>query len=78
MSAGYLRRCAGKTRHEDKSSARGEKASICSRSNIPQSRISIYSCDQCLGYHVGGTSNVFMSRKRRSGKRPNRRMRGRI
>jgi hypothetical protein len=77
MSAAYLRRCAGKNRHEQRGGACGERAHICAKHKISKDRLSVYRCDQCLGWHVGGAGGAFISRKR-TGKRPNRRMRGRV
>lgn len=76
MSAGYMRRCAGKNRHEDKSGATAERASLCAAKSLRTDQLDVYRCDQCLGWHVGGSGNAFITR-RRSGKRANKRMRGR-
>lgn len=78
MSAAYLRRCAGKERHESRTDAAGEKSSITGGFQLSKGRVSVYHCDQCLGWHVGGSNSRFRSRRRRSGKRPNKRMRGRV
>lgn len=78
MSAAYLRRCAGKRRHEDRHGADTEKTVMVMRKGVSRDRISVYRCDQCLGWHVGGAAHAFISRKRRSGKRPNKRLRGRV
>lgn len=71
-----MRRCAGKTRHEGKSGAAAERASICAKDGIRTDKMSVYRCDQCSGWHVGGAANVFITRSR-NGKRANKRMRGR-
>jgi hypothetical protein len=76
VSAGYQRRCTGKTRHETEASAHGQRAALSGKHKLPPGRLSVYRCDQCLGWHVGGANNVFITR-RRSGKRANKRMRGR-
>lgn len=78
MSASYLRRCASKRRHEDRAGAVVEKAGLVARKGIDPDTVSVYRCDQCLGHHVGGSRQAFVSRKRRSGKRPNKRLRGRV
>ena len=78
MSAAYLRRCASKRRHEQRAGAVAEKAALVVRKGADPDEISVYRCDQCLGYHVGGAGHAFISRKRRSGKRPNKRLRGRV
>ncbi len=77
MSAAYLRRCAGKDRHEARSGADTQKAVMVAK-GARRDAISVYRCDQCLGWHVGGAGHAFISRKRRSGKRPNKRLRGRV
>lgn len=74
MSAAYMRRCAGKIRYESREKAGEHKASLAANKD---KKTVVYRCDQCLGYHVGGPSGVFVSRNRRSGKRANKRMRGR-
>lgn len=78
MSAAYMRRCASKRRHEDRAGAVVEKAGLVARKAVDPDTVSIYRCDQCLGYHVGGARHAFISRRRRSGKRPNKRLRGRV
>lgn len=77
MSAGYQRRCARKKRHETESAANGQRTALAAKHKLPAGRLSVYRCDQCLGWHVGGADNVFITR-RRNGKRPNKRMRGRV
>lgn len=72
-----MRRCAGKTRHEDKSGAAAQRAALVAAKKIRTDQLSVYRCDQCLGWHVGGAANAFITRTR-TGKRPNRRMRGRM
>lgn len=74
MSAAYMRRCARKKRFETKNEARQAKGALAGNTGAP---VSVYRCDQCLGWHVGGTTGVFISRSR-TGKRPNKRMRGRV
>lgn len=72
-----MRRCAGKNRHETKSGAAAERSSICAKAKIRTDKISVFRCDQCLGWHVGGSGNSFKTRTR-TGRRPNKRMRGRV
>jgi hypothetical protein len=74
MSAGYMRRCAGKERHPDKQDARRARAALAADTG---KKVSFYACDQCLGYHIGRAGNRFISRLR-TGKRPNKRLRGRV
>jgi hypothetical protein len=71
-----MRRCAGKARHEEREGAEGQRAGLVQRYGLTRGRMDVYRCDQCLGWHVGGANNVFITR-RRSGKRANKRMRGR-
>lgn len=78
MSAGYMRRCSGKERFGSKSEASDKLLALASAAAVSRSRMSTYRCDQCLGWHVGGSANRYISRRRRSGKRPNKRMRGRV
>lgn len=75
MSAGYMRRCTGKRRHEDRDDA--ERARLTLQAKVGRA-MSAYRCDQCLGYHVGKPVNAMVTRVRRSGKRPNKRLRGRV
>lgn len=77
MSAAYLRRCAGKKR-STKDEALKDRKSLVQNTGRPLGSFNVYRCDQCLGYHVGGAGNHWMTRTRRTGKRPNKRMRGRI
>lgn len=77
MSASYLRRCAGKKR-ETKETAGASRKKLAAAVKKPVSNFSIYRCDQCLGWHVGGNGSHFISRERRAGKRPNKKMRGRV
>jgi hypothetical protein len=78
MSAGYMRRCSGKGRHETKTGASAQRSALAASLGLPTSKFSVYRCDQCLGWHVGGAANAFITRTRRTGKRPNKRMRGRV
>lgn len=78
MSAGYMRRCAGKKRHETRTAADGHRTELCVKERISEKKVDVYRCDQCLGWHIGGSANHLISRKRRSGKRPNKRLRGRV
>ena len=74
MSAAYMRRCARKKRYESKEAAVTARAAMADRSASP---MNAYRCDQCLGWHVGRGNGHYVSRNR-TGKRPNKRMRGRI
>lgn len=76
MSAGYMRRCSGKNRHETKEGAEGQRAGLVKRYGLSPGQMDVYRCDQCLGWHVGRARNVFITRTR-SGKRANKRLRGR-
>lgn len=77
MSAGYLRGCAKKEKFSTKDQAKTVKATMCVVHGITPDRLTVYRCIQCLAYHVGGTSRSFVTRNRRHGKRPNKRLRGR-
>jgi hypothetical protein len=77
MSASYLRRCAGKGRHADKAGAAQARKALAAAKGLPVARLTVYRCDQCLSYHVGNAGRMFVTRKRRPGKRANRRLRGR-
>jgi len=78
MSAGYMRRCSGKDRHEERGGADGQRRSLTRDKKLRKDALCVYRCDQCLGWHVGGSGNSFITRRRRAGKRPNKRMRGRV
>lgn len=65
MSAGYLRRCAGKRRHPDKGSAEAHRRSLARTGGRPLDKTNTYWCDQCLSWHVGGTGGVFRRKGRK-------------
>jgi len=77
VSAGYLRRCAGKKRYESSDRADRGRNALCQHYRLRKDAVSVYRCDQCLGWHVGRSGNYLITRKR-SGKRPNKRLRGRV
>lgn len=78
MSAGYMRRCARKKRFEEKSEAISAMVALKSSKSVRKpGEINVYRCDQCLGWHVGNGKAVFVTRSR-NGKRPNKKMRGRM
>lgn len=76
-----MRRCAGKERLDTREEATGRKVALALAKGVPPSKLCAYHCDQCLGYHVGGATNHFISRQRYRGrrgvKRANRNRRGR-
>lgn len=76
MSAGYMRRCAGKDRHETRALGNAARARLAASAAMRVDQFTVYRCDQCLGWHVGGAGRSFQTRTR-NGKRPNKRMRGR-
>jgi hypothetical protein len=78
MSASYMRRCAGKKRHETRENADNARAALCAAKALDVKQVNVYRCDQCLGWHTGRTGHRFFTRRRRSGKRPNKRLRGRV
>ena len=73
-----MRQCAGKARHEDKDAADAERKRLIRRYMVRPDSVSVYRCSQCLGWHVGRSRNVHVTRQRITGKRPNKRMRGRV
>ena len=75
MSAAYMRRCARKKRYGTKEEA--DKARTALSKLETQHKSAVYRCDQCLGWHIGRTAGFYITRNR-TGKRPNKRMRGRI
>ena len=74
MSAAYMRRCARKKRHESRDDAMAARAAMAGKSVTV---VNVYRCDQCLGWHVGRGAGHYISRTR-TGKRANKRMRGRV
>lgn len=78
MSAGYMRQCAGKDRHETKDQGIAARARLAASEGLPISRFRVYPCGQCLGYHVGSAGSKFKTRTRRPGKRASKKMRGRL
>jgi len=78
MSASYLRRCAGKHRYESKTEAATSRAGLVGSKGWKGNPLDVYRCDQCLGWHVGNAKGKHMTRLRRRGKRPNKRLRGRV
>ena len=77
MSAGYMRQCAGKKRFDTKSDAMDARGALAASLGLSKDKFHAYQCIQCLGWHVGGSSNAFITRSR-TGRRPNKRMRGRV
>jgi len=75
MSAAYMRRCARKKRHETKDEAVAARAALLGGTG--KKTVNVYRCDQCLGWHVGRGDGHYITRNR-TGKRPNKRMRGRV
>jgi hypothetical protein len=76
MSAGYMRRCAGKDRHESRALGSAARARLAASQRMRVDQFTVYRCDQCLGWHVGNAGRSFQTRTR-NGKRANKRMRGR-
>lgn len=77
MSAAYMRRCARKRRYESKDEAAKARSVVAALGNKARKKVNAYRCDQCLGWHVGKADGHYISRNR-TGKRPNKRMRGRV
>jgi hypothetical protein len=78
VSAGYMRRCAGKDRHENREVAGAARKKLSASTKLPISQFSIYRCEQCMGWHVGRAGHTFQTRTRRPGKRAGKKMRGRL
>lgn len=78
MSASYMRKCAGKQRYETRDEAARKRAALCGSEGRSTQDVSVFRCDQCLGWHTGRTARTFKTRQRRPGKRPNKRLRGRV
>lgn len=59
MSAGYLRKCAGKRRHATKQEAEAHRRQMVSSGRWRMDRSNTYRCNQCGGFHAGriGTRN---------------------
>lgn len=78
MSAGYMRRCAGKKRHESREQADAARRRKAGGQGERAQKYRSYRCNQCLGWHEGDGDHRMQTRTRRSGKRANKRMRGRL
>lgn len=76
MSASYMRQCARKKRYESRDEAR-LAAGVLAGAVGGSKTVNFYRCDQCLGWHVGKSGHPAPGRSR-TGKRPNKRMRGRV
>lgn len=59
MSAGYLRKCVGKIRHEDKVNAEDHRRSLVRGGSWTLNKSSTYRCSQCGGWHTGRTGTRF-------------------
>lgn len=53
MSAGYMRRCASKRRHDEHESAECQRRQLVRAGKARMVNTNTYRCDQCLGWHVG-------------------------
>lgn len=72
-----MRRCAGKKRYEQRSDAVAGRSALVRAKKMRGDSLGVYRCDQCLGWHVGKVGNSFVTRNK-TGRRPNKRMRGRV
>lgn len=77
MSAGYMRRCARKKPFASQDAANDGRTALQAAKGVKPGALTVYLCDQCLRWHVGGSGGVYISRNRRSGKRANKNRRGR-
>lgn len=77
MSGGYMRKCAGKKRFESRAEAVQSKSGLTASKSFKQGTVHTYRCDQCLGWRVGN-SGFKVHIRHRTGKRPNKRLRGRV
>lgn len=59
MSAGYLRKCVGKSRYDTKQGAEAHRRSMVRAGIWRLNQTNTYRCNQCDGYHAGhiGRSN---------------------
>jgi hypothetical protein len=53
MSAGYLRKCSTKIRHEDRASAEKQRTSMIKAGKGTKNSTNTYGCNVCGGWHVG-------------------------
>lgn len=53
MSAGYLRKCAGKQRHATREEAEGHRRQLVRAGRCRLDKTNTYRCVQCGGFHVG-------------------------
>lgn len=72
-----MRRCARKKPFASKEAANEGRAALQAAKGIKPGTLSVYPCDQCLSWHVGGSGGAYITRNRRSGKRANKNRRGR-
>lgn len=59
MSAGYLRKCAGKRRHPTRQAAEVHRRQMVRSGRWRLDQTNTYRCNQCGSFHAGriGTSN---------------------
>jgi rubrerythrin len=67
VSAGYLRKCAGKKRHKTSEEAEQHRRSMVRAGHWTMGKSSTYRCNQCGTYHAGhiGTRNRGKGRGKR-------------
>ena len=56
MSAGYLRKCGSKIKHETRASAEGQRTSMVKAGKWTRSGSNTYGCNVCGNYHAGSIS----------------------
>lgn len=53
MSAGYMRKCSGKRRHDERATAERQRRQLVYAGKARLANTNTYRCDQCQGWHVG-------------------------
>ena len=64
MSAGYMRKCTGKRRHETKDAANAVRKMMVADGRLRLDTSRALRCDQCGGWHVGGSGKLRGGRGR--------------
>lgn len=54
MSAGYLRKCGSKIRHEDQAGAEGQRTGMIKAGKWTKGNSNTYWCNVCGHWHAGG------------------------
>lgn len=59
MSAGYMRKCAGKIRHATKEEAEKQRTKMVAAGKWTRQQSNTYRCSQCGQYHCGHVGTRF-------------------